>query len=164
MRSFFSILIVLVVTISSGSLAYGSASSRTSSVSVPRLSADNHKIQENRYFSRLTSTDKKDVIETAKIMFLIEEMKRSSYRFERNGKVYEAQQAAQHLMEKFSFMRNQIKTAEHFIEHLASRSSVTGKEYRLIVNDAESYPVRTILYNELSYLDQILNESPGRRN
>ena len=42
--------------------------------------------------------------------------------------------------------------AKQFIEYIASRSLLTGNDYRVKVSDKESYPLGTALYNELARL------------
>jgi hypothetical protein len=66
----------------------------------------------------------------------------SSCTFERNGSQYPAQQARDHLVDKYRFAGGRIATAEQFIEHLATKSSLSGRAYhvRCGKSDEESGP------------------------
>lgn len=57
----------------------------------------------------------------------------SDCRFERNGKWYGAAEARQHLQRKYDWLdkRGLAATPELFIERAASRSSVSGRAYRV---------------------------------
>lgn len=53
--------------------------------------------------------------------------------FVRGGKAYPAEQARQHLGQKFDYLdaRGQLKTAEDFITKAGTRSSMTGEPYMI---------------------------------
>jgi len=51
--------------------------------------------------------------------------------FVRNGQAYPAAEAAEHLRTKLRAAGQRIDTAEQFVDHLASRSSITGRPYRI---------------------------------
>lgn len=57
----------------------------------------------------------------------------SGCRFERNGSWYDAATAEAHLRKKYDYLRKRdmADTAELFIERAASRSSMSGKAYRV---------------------------------
>jgi hypothetical protein len=69
---------------------------------------------------------------------LLEFIRSSGCRFNRNGTWYEADEAAAHIDRKYRYALNKglIGRAEDFIEYAASRSSVTGKEYLVWCKDA----------------------------
>lgn len=52
-------------------------------------------------------------------------------KFLRNGTEYDAAAAAEHLRMKLSRAGERVKTAEDFIEGIASKSSVSGQPYRV---------------------------------
>ena len=54
-------------------------------------------------------------------------------RFQRNGKWYGAADARKHLQRKYEWLleRDLVDSAEQFIERAASRSSLSGKPYRV---------------------------------
>lgn len=57
----------------------------------------------------------------------------SGCRFERNGSWYDAAVAEAHMRKKYEYLRKRdmADTAELFIERAASRSSMSGKAYRV---------------------------------
>lgn len=64
---------------------------------------------------------------------LVEGLGKSGCEFERNGSWYEAGKAQAHLQRKYEWLRKRdlVDTAEQFIDRAASRSSVSGKPYRV---------------------------------
>lgn len=66
------------------------------------------------------------------IEHLIQFVASSGCDFERNGSVHDPAGAADHLRLKFSNGKRYVKTAEDFIDRLASESSWTGREYYAI--------------------------------
>jgi len=74
--------------------------------------------------------------------------------FTRNGKQHSATEAEDHLRMKYDRTRSRIKTAEAFIDHLASKSSWTGKPYTMRCAEGEPEPSRQWLYRELSQYRQ----------
>ena len=58
--------------------------------------------------------------------------------FIRNGTEHTAADAAQHLRRKLAASKGRIRTPEAFIEQLGSRSSVTGKPYRVRLPDGRT--------------------------
>jgi hypothetical protein len=83
--------------------------------------------------SLYASIDHKKAIQT-----LLEKIENSEALFERNGQVHQAPDAKNHLERKwrqarrFNFRKEEI-TAEQFIEKIASRSSMSGKDYFIIL-------------------------------
>lgn len=70
---------------------------------------------------------------TAEIDYLRNQLSASGCKFERNGKWYDAVDAGKHIDRKYRYLldRDQVASAEQFIERAASRSSATGKAYRV---------------------------------
>ncbi|HVK52899.1 MAG TPA: YfeK family protein [Pseudoxanthomonas sp.] len=64
---------------------------------------------------------------------LMDALSASRCQFQRNGKWYERDEARAHLQRKYEYLlkRDLVDTAELFIERAASRSSVSGKAYRV---------------------------------
>jgi hypothetical protein len=52
-------------------------------------------------------------------------------RFIRNGKEYGPEAARKHIQKKYEYARNWIKTTEDFIQTVASKSSMSGKPYKI---------------------------------
>ena len=77
------------------------------------------------------------------ILHLLQYLKQSTCKFNRNGSWYSANDAVKHLKTKYRYLvkKGLIKTAEQFIERAASRSSMSGKPY--LVKCGDSKPVQT---------------------
>jgi hypothetical protein len=83
-----------------------------------------------------TAADEISVQEKEKIEYLInqlESMKDAT--FIRNDKEYDARTAALFLRRKWQMNKDKVRTSEDFIERIASRSSTTGKSYRIKLKD-----------------------------
>jgi hypothetical protein len=77
-------------------------------------------------------------IAQTEINYLLGFIEQSGCQFYRNGSWYDSKRAQAHLRAKYDFMtaRDQIKTAEDFIEQAATRSSITGEAYALKCSSA----------------------------
>ncbi len=64
---------------------------------------------------------------------LMQALESSGCRFQRNGSWHDAAQARSHLQRKYDYLlkRDLADTAEQFIDRAASRSSISGKAYRV---------------------------------
>lgn len=64
---------------------------------------------------------------------LMQALERSGCRFQRNGSWHDPLQARAHLQRKYDYLlkRDMVDSAEQFIERAASRSSISGKPYRV---------------------------------
>ena len=78
------------------------------------------------------ATVRADTNAEAEIHALIRAVAESGCEFNRNGTRYSAQDAAEHLELKYSRGKRHVKSAEDFIQRLASQSSWSGKPYRMI--------------------------------
>ena len=73
-----------------------------------------------------------DPAEAAKIRQLIAAVETlEGAQFIRNGRVYDAKAAADHLRLKLKTAGNRVKTADDFIRLCGSRSSLSGEKYRI---------------------------------
>lgn len=63
------------------------------------------------------------------IEHLLDFVEQSGCSFIRNGKTYTPVQARQHITKKYTYLKKRIRTAEQFIAHAASKSSITGEHY-----------------------------------
>ena len=77
------------------------------------------------------SSNRNDEIE-----YLLQKVEQSDCLFQRNGKQYSAQKAAEHLRFKYAKVKSRILTADDFVTHIASKSSISNKPYFLICSDA----------------------------
>lgn len=76
--------------------------------------------------------------------------------FIRNGREYTASEAAAHLRRKLKAAHGRIRTPEQFIEHLGTRSSTTGKPYRVRLPDGR-------MLDSATWLRQLLREVRTQR-
>lgn len=98
-------------------------------------------------------------LERARIEYLLERIAKSPYNFLRDRNLYSGKRAEVHL--RWKFLRNQkkAKTAEQFINAVATRSKISGEKYLVILPDKRRIPVRDFLIHELTSLDQKLEEA-----
>ncbi len=75
--------------------------------------------------------------EREKILRLIKLVGTSGSTFIRGGKEYPAAEAAEHLKGKFEVVRDEVHTVGEFISKVASRSWITGIEYRVRTPDGQ---------------------------
>ena len=78
-------------------------------------------------------------VSTAEITYLMTEVENSDCLFTSNGRTHKGEKAAKHLRKKYNYGLRKYDhiTAEQFIEHIASKSSWTGKPYRIRCGDEE---------------------------
>lgn len=74
------------------------------------------------------------------IEFLLEHIHNSKVRFVRSGKEYSGQEGAEHLRKKLARAGKRVKTAEDFINGIASKSSFTGQVYMVKFPDGKMAP------------------------
>lgn len=65
------------------------------------------------------------------IRHLVDFIAGSGCTFIRNGDAHDAKAAAEHLAMKYGKAKSRLGSAEDFIERVASRSYLTGREYRV---------------------------------
>lgn len=70
-------------------------------------------------------------------------------KFVRNGRSYESKDAAKFLRGKWHSKEKEIKTAEEFIEKVATASSTTGKPYLIKFNDGREVECADYLKQQL---------------
>ena len=91
----------------------------------------------------------------AEIDGLMARMSASSCQFERNGSWHNAADARSHLLRKLDYIegrRETLQSTEQFIELAASKSSFSGKPYRVKCGTAAPVPSRDWLNRELKSL------------
>ncbi|MBW2689055.1 MAG: DUF5329 domain-containing protein [Deltaproteobacteria bacterium] len=67
--------------------------------------------------------------EDKEIEFLLSYVADSGCIFIRNGKEHQSKDASEHLEMKYNHVKNRIKSAEIFIDKIASKSSFSGRPY-----------------------------------
>lgn len=91
----------------------------------------------------------------AEIDALMAKMSASNCQFERNGSWHSAADAREHLLRKLEYIekrRETLASAEQFIDVAASKSSFSGKPYRVKCAGAEALHSREWLNRELKAL------------
>lgn len=89
------------------------------------------------------------------VAHLLDFIAQSECSFIRNDKVYDADQARDHINRKYEHVKKRISSAEQFITYAASKSSMTGKKYQVICGET------TMLSNE--WLAEELRNYRGSR-
>ncbi|KPK26931.1 MAG: hypothetical protein AMJ61_07480 [Desulfobacterales bacterium SG8_35_2] len=69
--------------------------------------------------------------EIASLLLFVEQ---SECTFMRNGKHYDAPEARRHIEKKYNYFKDRIHTAEEFIQYSATKSTMSGKPYRVECN------------------------------
>lgn len=101
----------------------------------------------------VAQTKKATLTEKQKIESLISTIEHlKNAKFYRNGTLYDATTAAKHLRMKVSKAGDDIKTAQDFIEQIASKSSMTGQDYKIIYFDGKEILARKYFYDKLKTL------------
>jgi hypothetical protein len=78
--------------------------------------------------------------------------KRADATFIRNGSSYSAEDAATFLRKKFEAQGGDLKSAEEFIDRIATKSSMSGEGYRVKLSDGREMPSAQFLRDELRRL------------
>ena len=117
----------------------------------------------SQYRKVLAVMDNKTLLEPAKILYLVTQLKLSPYQFERNESIYDGGKAASHLLMKYSAVRDRIETAEQFIDYIASRSSKSGRPYHVLDANGKRYLSHDVLINELAELEASIEKKRQRR-
>ena len=86
----------------------------------------------------------------AEIEYLLQEIGASGCTFIRNGKEHTAEDAEDHLRMKYRRGKRYADTTEHFIDRLASRSSLSKKPYMIDCPGMQPVPSGTWLYSRLN--------------
>ena len=87
----------------------------------------------------------------AEIQHLMEFISTTDCTFIRNGKEYDGLQAHDHIAGKYKRVKRRIKTAEDFIFKIASRSSLSGRNYVIRCHDEELDCERWLLDELMTY-------------
>ncbi|MEW6703492.1 MAG: DUF5329 family protein [Pseudomonadota bacterium] len=79
--------------------------------------------------------------------------KNASARFIRNGNDYSGADAAVFLRRKLQAFGGDVKTAEDFIDQIATKSSTSGRLYTVRLADGREIPSAVFLKSELSRIE-----------
>ena len=99
----------------------------------------------------LTGTAQADVPPKQKheVAHLLQFVKNSPCRVNRNGSLHQGEDAAAHILKKYDYFRDKIKTTEQFIEYSATKSTMSRKYYTVRCNGAEEIRTKDWLLREL---------------
>ncbi len=107
----------------------------------------------NGTINTTASTTKSALTESDKIGQLITEVRNmEGATFIRNGSEHSCQEAADHLQAKWEKHGSKIKTADDFIVHLATKSSMSGEMYKIRFTDGREVNTADILRERLLQL------------
>ena len=74
----------------------------------------------------------------------------SNCTFIRHGDKHNAAEAVEHIRKKYDYFREEVASAEQFIELSASKSLLSGRPYWIACPNSEKQHSRTWLLNELA--------------
>lgn len=74
---------------------------------------------------------------------LIEDLRtRTDLSFIRNGSEHSAAEAADHIQRKLDYAKDDLSSVDDFIEHLASSSSLSGRDYLVVDSNGHEITAR----------------------
>lgn len=82
--------------------------------------------------------DSKDEDLQKAIAHLVEFVRSSDVVFIRNDEEHAPDEAASHMLKKYKYAKRKVKTPEDFIEHCATKSTMSGKPYRVRLRDGRT--------------------------
>ena len=71
------------------------------------------------------------------VEYLLSEISASNCTFIRNGSRYSADEAVEHMRLKYEYAKDDIETVDDFIKKIGSRSSFSGRAYKVECPDEE---------------------------
>ena len=77
----------------------------------------------------------------AEVAHLLQFVKNSPCRVNRNGSLHQGAEATAHIQKKYDYFSKKVKTTEDFIEYSASKSTLSKKDYTVLCDGQE--PIRT---------------------
>ena len=106
-------------------------------------------------FSQTTKKTKSILTESEKIKFLLNELEKSNgkIKFIRNGEEFSSKEARNHMQRKLDYVGDKIKTVNEFIDQIATKSSMTGNKYYVVLEDGTKIESAIWLRNLLKKLD-----------
>ncbi len=82
----------------------------------------------------------RDEVANREIEVVLSAISHSNAQFIRNGTAYAAPEAIAHLRMKLNYAGERVKTAEDFIDGIASKSSLSGQPYQIKNSNGLSEP------------------------
>jgi hypothetical protein len=74
--------------------------------------------------------------------------------FIRNGTEHDCKEAAAHLRRKWDGAKDKVKTAKEFVQHAASKSSISGKPYQIRFKDGTVKTSEEVLLKKLEGIEK----------
>ncbi len=100
--------------------------------------------------------------ERDRIAALLDVAERSGARFLREGKEYSGAEGRKHLERKLRYAGERVRTAEEFIEGIASRSSLTGRPYHVRLPEGQGMDTGAWFRDRLAEIDARHCRAVGR--
>ncbi len=88
----------------------------------------------------------------SEIDHLIMYIRNSDCKFIRNGQEHSPEEAVEHILKKFDYFKARITTTEQFIDNCATKSTLSGKLYKIGCPDQEAVESKHWLLKELNKL------------
>jgi len=96
----------------------------------------------------------KPLTEKQKINLLVSYVEQlKDAKFIRNGSEHTCKEAANHLKLKLKNAGDEIKTAKQFIQELATKSSLTGKPYEILLPNGKKVKSETFFLEKLKEIE-----------
>jgi len=128
---------------------------KDSEFSVTLTDLNNQLIGDDEATFSITDATSNTLSEDEKIQQLISKVESlTGAAFIRNGSEHTPREAADHLRRKLNGANGRIRTAEDFIQQIATGSSISGEEYQIRFTDGRSVPAHEYLRDELQRLSQ----------
>lgn len=70
--------------------------------------------------------------------------------YERNGDMHSGEEAVEHIEKKYAYFSDDIESAEDFIKYAATKSTFSGKHYKIHCEDKTSMSSSEWLLSELA--------------
>jgi len=74
------------------------------------------------------------------VEYLMGQVAHSDLTFIRNGRPHTGAEAAEHMRKKYEHFRDEIKTANDFIDLAATKSLLSGSPYQVVTKEGEHVP------------------------
>lgn len=82
----------------------------------------------------------------------------TSCKYERNGTMHTGKDAVEHINKKYEYYKDDIETAEDFIEYSATKSKMSGKYYLVHCNTNDPVNSKDWLLTELADLRKSIKQ------
>lgn len=93
----------------------------------------------------------------SEIEYLKKQIADSGCQFERNGDRFNAQKALEHIQIKQDYFADDIDSTERFIELAATKSTFSGRYYKILCADKPEKSLNEWLYIKLEGFEKSLN-------